>query len=442
MKVNEPDVSIIVTVHNSEEFLAECLTSVCSQTYQNIEIICVDGGSKDRSPDILKQFAKRDNRIRIINDDNTSYGHKLNVGFQTAKGRYVGILESDDKLCNDMVANLYGIARKYEPDIVGGNIRRILSYRGKLVGYSVQTYKRENYYNHLITKNQESTMYAHGAIFASLYRRDFLLENTIKVNETPGAAFQDQGFSFLTEVLFHMAYYINIPVYEYRIDNAGSSVHDNKKVFEIIWEMNFIEQELRSRKIVDVGIWNEFWKIKYLSYIGKMKSFLPKGNDEFKNEFELELKADMQYGILNENIFDAGQILILKGFLDDRDFFEKNFVFHDKTEAEKICAILDKILNESIVIFGAGQNGQNFYRILTSVCDDLKNHHTNIECFCDNSISLEGKTVMGKMVLPVKKAAECFPDAFFVVTNTKYYNEMTEQLGRYHIGEERICLYG
>ena len=86
--------SVIVTVHNSEQYLRRCLDSVCNQTYKDIEIICLDGGSKDKSPEILKEYAKIDNRIRIINDSNTSYGHKVNVG-----------IERSLVLCQDLVQN-------------------------------------------------------------------------------------------------------------------------------------------------------------------------------------------------------------------------------------------------------------------------------------------------------------------------------------------------
>ena len=96
-------VSIIVTVHNADKYIRECLDSVVNQTYKDIEIICVDGGSKDLSPEILKEYQARDNRIRIINDINTSYGHKINIGIKEAKGDYVAVIESDDIYENNMV---------------------------------------------------------------------------------------------------------------------------------------------------------------------------------------------------------------------------------------------------------------------------------------------------------------------------------------------------
>ncbi len=82
---SEVKISVIVTVHNAEKYLRECLDSVCNQTFSQIEILCIDGGSTDLSPQILKEYQQKDNRIQIIHDPNTSYGHKINVGMRLAK---------------------------------------------------------------------------------------------------------------------------------------------------------------------------------------------------------------------------------------------------------------------------------------------------------------------------------------------------------------------
>lgn len=440
MLENLPDVSIVVTVHNSEKYLEECLYSVCNQTYENIEIICVDGGSNDNSPEILKRYACNDGRIKIVNDPNTSYGHKLNIGFELAKGKYVGILETDDRLCPDMVKKLYDIANKYDLDVVGGNVKRCFDYIGKWVGYEVRTYQK-SYYNRLINKKMEQLVYAHGAIFASLYKKSFLVNNNIKVNETPGAAYQDQGYSFLTDILAKTAYYIDQPVYEYRIDNVNSSVYDNKKIFEIAWEMNYIENELKKRNILDIDIWNEFRRMKYWHYINRMKELSQLGRKKFKERFHCELKEDISFGILDGNIFDEKQKNMLYSFLDDVDFFEKNIAQSDSMYVKEIRTMLDQVLGKSLVIFGASQRGQYFYQILKSICNDLKDNNTDVKCFCDNSKELEKKIIMGKKIMQVKQAVDCFKEATFIISSIRHSEEMAKQLKEYGICEENICFY-
>ena len=78
-------ISVIVTIHNAEKYIRECMESVLNQTFSDFEVLCMDGGSTDDTPSILKEYEQRDLRVRIINDANTSYGHKVNRGIEEAK---------------------------------------------------------------------------------------------------------------------------------------------------------------------------------------------------------------------------------------------------------------------------------------------------------------------------------------------------------------------
>ena len=100
-------VSIVVPVYNTEMYLEECLSSICAQTLSDIEIICVNDGSNDESGSILNRFAARDNRIKVIHKANTGYGHSMNMGIEAASGEYIGIVESDDWIPQEMMQTLY-----------------------------------------------------------------------------------------------------------------------------------------------------------------------------------------------------------------------------------------------------------------------------------------------------------------------------------------------
>ena len=91
-------VSVLVPIYNVEDFLADCLESLVNQTLKEIEIICINDGSKDRSLEIIKEYAAKDERIVIINKENTGYGDSMNRGLKKAVGEYVGIVEPDDFL--------------------------------------------------------------------------------------------------------------------------------------------------------------------------------------------------------------------------------------------------------------------------------------------------------------------------------------------------------
>ena len=91
-----PKVSIVVPVYNTEKYLEKCLKSLISQTLKDIEIICVNDGSTDKSSEILQKFADSDTRIKIITQSNQKQGVARNRGMEVALGEYIGFVDSDD----------------------------------------------------------------------------------------------------------------------------------------------------------------------------------------------------------------------------------------------------------------------------------------------------------------------------------------------------------
>ncbi len=96
MCMDKVKISIIVPVYNAEKYLQECMESILSQTYKNIEVICVDDGSSDKSAEIIKSFQKADSRIKLIQQTNQYAGTARNNGFAMASGEYAIFLDADD----------------------------------------------------------------------------------------------------------------------------------------------------------------------------------------------------------------------------------------------------------------------------------------------------------------------------------------------------------
>jgi len=117
-------VSVIIPVYNTEKYLEKCLNSLINQTLHDIEIICVNDGSTDNSLNILNQYAQKDNRIKIINQENKMQGAARNAGTQIATGKYIGFVDSDDWIDLDYFEKLYSAATKYNLDIaLATNVR-------------------------------------------------------------------------------------------------------------------------------------------------------------------------------------------------------------------------------------------------------------------------------------------------------------------------------
>jgi len=104
--VVENIVSIIVPVYNAEMYLRNCIDSILKQNYKNIEVILVNDGSTDNSRTICEQYAKKDNRIKVINQNNSGPSIARNVGINAATGRYIQFVDADDRLEPNMTKNL------------------------------------------------------------------------------------------------------------------------------------------------------------------------------------------------------------------------------------------------------------------------------------------------------------------------------------------------
>ncbi len=110
-------VSIIVPVYNAEKYLGKCVESLINQTYKNLEIILLDDGSTDNSPLLCDEYAKKDNRIKVIHKGNSGVSDTRNKGLEVANGEYIGFVDSDDWLEPDTYEFLLNNAIKYSADI-------------------------------------------------------------------------------------------------------------------------------------------------------------------------------------------------------------------------------------------------------------------------------------------------------------------------------------
>lgn len=92
----KPLISVILPIYNVAQFLPRCIESVCSQTYDNLEIILVDDGSPDDCGDICDKYAEKDNRIVVVHKQNGGLSDARNKGAEIANGEYITFIDSDD----------------------------------------------------------------------------------------------------------------------------------------------------------------------------------------------------------------------------------------------------------------------------------------------------------------------------------------------------------
>ena len=279
-----PKVSVIIPVYNVEKYLSQCLDSALKQTLTDIEFICVNDGSIDKSGEILAAYAAKDRRIKVINQTNGGYGKAINTGLAAATGEYVGILESDDWADENMYASLYQTAAENNLDVVKADFYNAWSDGRKK---RVCLGKDGDYNKVFRLKPQHYIPKIWGSIWSALYKRSFLLKHDIRVSETGGASYQDTGFIFKTNICAERMMLTDGAYLNYRQDNIASSVKNRDKVFSLSKEYEEIEQYLQQH---DLDQWQNlymlrrcegcFWNLSRLSasnrslYLSQEKKFL------------------------------------------------------------------------------------------------------------------------------------------------------------------------
>lgn len=115
-------ISVIIPIYKVEKYLDECITSVVVQTHKNLEIILVDDGSPDNCPQICDDWAKKDDRIKVIHKKNGGLSDARNVGIEIASGDYIAFVDSDDFIKPDMLEKLFAAICRENADIAACGI--------------------------------------------------------------------------------------------------------------------------------------------------------------------------------------------------------------------------------------------------------------------------------------------------------------------------------
>lgn len=126
-------ISIIIPIYNVEQYLAKCLDSVIRQTYQNIEIILVNDGSKDNSAQIMADYVRKyPDKIKSFNKENGGLSDARNFGIDRAAGDYIGFVDSDDYINSSMYEEMIELAEKHDAEMVICNIQKV-DQQGRII---------------------------------------------------------------------------------------------------------------------------------------------------------------------------------------------------------------------------------------------------------------------------------------------------------------------
>ncbi len=292
-------VSIIIPVYNASQFIARCLDSVIAQSHKNIEIICVNDGSTDNSEKILTQYAKFDDRIKIITKENGGLSSARNAGLLQVTGDYILFVDADDYISSTTVEILYKNATTHNSDIVVfdyicgnpdlSNTQHITIKNCKELINSIFSIK---------FLNADTYKLFPPSAWSKFYKTKFLNDKNIRFYN--GLYYEDVPFWAEVYANANRMTYIPQPLYFYNTANQNSIMRDyGEKTFDVIKVY-----ELAINAFKAAGHFENMKQTIYLlmmsDFVKKLQNIHPQFKERFFNSVK-DLKIEIDYSIYQNN---------------------------------------------------------------------------------------------------------------------------------------------
>lgn len=224
--MNNIKVSMIMPVYNSEKYLRNTLDTILNQSFEEFELIAIDDGSTDKSLNILKEYEKKYNKIKVVHQINSGVSEARNRGIQLSKGEYIGFIDADDLLEKDFIKALYNSAKECDADI---------SMTGYSTFYDNTNMKSNIFTTHKFDNNDKKRIFEEMLniglgvnIWTKLYKKSILDKYNIKFEKNMSYD-EDMFFSWKCALASNNIAFDNNTRYFYRlsIDSATMKYHSN-----------------------------------------------------------------------------------------------------------------------------------------------------------------------------------------------------------------------
>lgn len=435
-----PKVSIILPSLNVAAYIRECIESVINQTFSDIEILCIDAGSTDGTCDILQEYAAKDNRIRLISSAEKSYGYQMNLGMDMAEGEYIGIVETDDCIEHDMYEVLYKIAVENNLDYAkAGFYTLVTPYEGEeyLLEHPLGDTDRIISSEYFIGKPFSPDIY----IWNGIYSRSFLKEFNIRLNESPGAAFQDCGFRYLVDMNLRRGMVINRLFYKYRRDNASSSTYNPKFARFNLEECRYVRKRMGKDGITDRArrafMARETVMMALSPYTTFREHSMPDADIlAALDAFRKIIREDREEGLLKQEEMLREHWVEMCLFTEKPDAYEDYIAIKAKADYDIYGNFIRKMAEEKqIVLFCTGKMAK------FALCLMRMNRLENIAAVCDNDSRKWDNVWQGHKILPPEEAVRRYPQAHYLIANRARSDEIVHQLSDRGIRQENMSVY-
>ena len=330
-----PKVSVVLPIYNVEKYLPKCIESVIAQTLKDIEIICVNDCSNDNSENIIREYMKKDDRIKIINNEkNIGVGFSRNIGIDCSNGEYISFIDSDDFIENDYLENLYSTAIKYDADIVfTNNIYTVNEVKGYIKPYyhnRLEKWKKyfkdkcfegKSNFNVSTTEKENTPEYPLVAVWNKLYKKSFILNNNLKFQNY--IVSEDSEFFYKYLVYNPNMYYNNKAKYYY-VQRKSSAVHSIEKEEKTVSDaLSVFRNIFNFYKEKKINLLKESSFYNFNSFLFVFNNYKADNKNEFyKKCHELMKELDVEID-REKHAFMAYSCYIMKTYDDYNIYTEK-----------------------------------------------------------------------------------------------------------------------
>ena len=418
-----PKVSVVMPSYNVGLYIEKCLNSVINQTMTDIEILCIDAGSTDGTLESIETIASTDSRINLIHSDKKSYGYQVNMGLKLAKGEYIAIIETDDFIEPNMFESLYAVAVNNDLDYVKGEFFTFTEEEksSKKIAKTCAAY--DFLYNKVIKPADYSCLYNFDSnLWKGLYKKQFLTEQNIMLNETSGAAYQDIGFLMQTISKANKAIYVPEPYYWYRVGREGSSSVNVNGLKYVYQEFKWLIES----KQVDIS--ENLYKRMAACYLYELEKLSRNDigindgdNFEAYNWLKSQLLDAIESGKLDSNFIAKDRWILLKLALSDYSLFKVYVCENNNDKENQVKEIIRKATGKNIVVWGCGMHGKNIAELLSP----YKNENI---VYTDGNNSVWNTFIDRFSVVSPSECFKKYKDALYVISSTKYSNEIYSEL--------------
>ena len=248
-----PAISVIIPVYNTSKYLPQCLESILSQSLKDIEIICVDDGSTDKSLEILKEFSNKDTRIQIYCQENKGGGSARNLGISHARGEYLLFLDSDDYFDEVFFETLYSVAEKDNSDITICEYKLYDNQTGDIDTHiSISELHPPKYSPFKYTDNLKYIFHSVPlVVWNRLYNREFIMKSDLRFQEI--LHFNDVFFCHISLLLAKKISLVNQVFVYYRVNQATNT---QSKTYTQPYDFSLPIKAVRE-KLMEIDIFEE-----------------------------------------------------------------------------------------------------------------------------------------------------------------------------------------